>query len=357
MQTSSRVAFVAALAVLAVPASAGAATKTVDMGTPPSVGKKLQNLGSDADAFFPRTTTIHAGDRVKFAPVGFHSVQFPKKGAKPLALVSPGTPVSGANDAAGAPFWFNGQPQLGFAPALLKSGFGKSFSYTGAKNVSSGLPLSNRPKAMTVRFPKAGSFTYYCNVHAGMKGKVRVLGASRSVPSAAADKATVKRQIAAALKAAKPLPATKAPANSVVVGPQGKGGVAYFGFAPAKLTVPVGTAVTFQMAPGSYEDHTVSFGPANFKDERDTTTYLNKLAASFNSPAFDPAATYPSDPPGTVATLTPALHGNGFWNAGVMDQSSATPLPPSGKVTFGQAGTYDYYCLIHPFMHGQVIVQ
>jgi plastocyanin len=51
------------------------------------------------------------------------------------------------------------------------------------------------------------------------------------------------------------------------------------------------------------------------------------------------------------------LHGNGFWNSGVLDGSSATPLPNSSKVTFGAPGTYNFYCLIHPFMKGSVVVQ
>ena len=44
--------------------------------------------------------------------------------------------MGGCPDAAGAPFWFNGQPGVGFNPVLLKSAFGKSRSYTGAKAVA-----------------------------------------------------------------------------------------------------------------------------------------------------------------------------------------------------------------------------
>jgi plastocyanin len=40
-----------------------------------------------------------------------------------------------------------------------------------------------------------------------------------------------------------------------------------------------------------------------------------------------------------------------------MDGSSATPLPASSQLTFGAAGTYNFYCLIHPFMKGTVVVQ
>jgi plastocyanin len=66
---------------------------------------------------------------------------------------------------------------------------------------------------------------------------------------------------------------------------------------------------------------------------------------------------YPSDPPGTLAALSPTLHGNGFWNSGVLDTAKATPLPTSNAVTFTTPGTYNFYCLIHPFMHGTVVVQ
>jgi plastocyanin len=51
------------------------------------------------------------------------------------------------------------------------------------------------------------------------------------------------------------------------------------------------------------------------------------------------------------------LHGNGFWNSGALDRVSATPLPQASQVTFGAPGTFTYYCLIHPFMKGTVVVQ
>ena len=40
-----------------------------------------------------------------------------------------------------------------------------------------------------------------------------------------------------------------------------------------------------------------------------------------------------------------------------MDTTTASPLPEAGAVTFGAPGTYDFYCLIHPFMKGTVTVQ
>ena len=85
--------------------------------------------------------------------------------------------------------------------------------------------------------------------------------------------------------------------------------------------------------------------------------YLGQIAASFQGASLDQRGVYPSEPPSTTATLTPLLHGNGFWNSGLMDTSAATPLPGNNTVKFGAPGTYTYYCLVHPFMKGEVVVQ
>jgi plastocyanin len=353
-----KAATTAAVAVLVVvPASASAATKDVNMGTPPSAGKSFEKALSDVNAFFPSSTTIHVGDSVRFLPVGFHNLDLPKKGGKPTALIAAtGQPIAGANDAAGAAFWFNGQQNLQFnLPALAPAGFGKKFTYTGAKGVQSGLPLVPKPKPVTVKFTKAGSFTYYCDIHPGMKASVKVVSKSKSVPSAKAHAQRVKDQVSKALAAAKAAPKTKPPAGVVDIGVAGKGGVEYFGMVPATSTVPVGTTLTFRMSPGTYEDHTATFGPGN--PDKEPTSYLGKIAKSFEGDTLDQTGVYPSETPGTTATLVPTLHGNGFWNSGVLDGSSATPLPNSSKVTFGAPGTYNFYCLIHPFMKGTVNVQ
>ena len=40
--------------------------------------------------------------------------------------------------------------------------------------MASGLPLGEKLKPVTVTFKKTGRFTYFCNIHAGMKGTVTV---------------------------------------------------------------------------------------------------------------------------------------------------------------------------------------
>ena len=74
---------------------------------------------------------------------------------------------------------------------------------------------------------------------------------------------------------------------------------------------------------------------------------------------FASQAVYPSDPPPAgPAALTPTLHGNGFWNSGALDlvkRDAAAAVATS--VTFAAPGTYNFYCLVHPFMKGTVVVQ
>jgi plastocyanin len=345
------------LLVVALPAAAQAAQKTVNVGVPRASQKALQPTFSDVNDFFPHRVTIHVGDTVRFVPSGFHTVDLPGRRTRKLPIVTPlAQPIANSVDAAGAPFWFNGQRNIGFNPALLRSGFGKRFRYTGGRAVLSGLPLARRPQPMTVRFARAGTFRYFCDVHLGMTGIVRVVRANRSIPSAAADRATVRRQVASTLATAKALAASTpaTPPATVDTGLQGRGGVSFFGFKPNAMTVPTGTTVTFRMAARS-EVHTATAGPGD--PENQPTSYLGQVAA-LQGPVFDPRSVYPSEPPGALGVLSPTFHGNGFWGSGALDEDPATPtVPPTSAVRFGAPGTYTFFCMIHPIMKVVVTVQ
>ncbi|MCD6727987.1 MAG: hypothetical protein LT070_12220 [Solirubrobacteraceae bacterium] len=358
MTYPSRVVLVAtatAAALTAPAVSAQAATRTVDVGTPPASQKAFQKVGADVNAFFPRSVTVRAGDRLRFVPDGFHTVDLPARGQGDLPLITTSGAVSGANDAAGRPFWFNGQGRPGFNPALLASSWGKKVTYDATQRIDSGLPLAGSPKPLTVTFKKTGRFTFFCDVHPGMKGTVKVVGRRRHIPSSRQNARSVKRQVASALRTAKRLTSTKPPAGTVSIGAAGAGGVESFAFYPASLTVAPGATVTFSMAVRSREVHTATTGPGN--PETEPGSYLGKLAASLTSPSIDPAAIYPSDVPGTPASLTKTSHGNGFWSSGALDNDKGSPLPAANRVTFTEPGTYELYCLIHPFMHGRVVVK
>ncbi|HVF77716.1 MAG TPA: hypothetical protein VNA28_05420 [Solirubrobacteraceae bacterium] len=345
----------AIMAALVMPAAAQAAKRTVFMGAPPASQDSFQKRASEVNAFFPSNIRIHRGDTVAFTPVGFHTVDFPPRGGRAVPFYVPTGKVTGVTDAAGAPFWFNGRDKLAFNPLMFRSNFGKTVT-KGAGRVESGLPLADKPKPMNVRFGRTGLFTYFCDVHPGMRGTVRVVARNRPAQSPRAIALSVRRQTASALTTAKSLAATKPPANVVSVGAAGGRGVEHMGFLPAKLTVAVGTSVRFAMPARSTEAHTATTGPGN--PMTDPKSYLGTISGSYQGPTgVDPRATYPSEQPPAVAALTPLLHGNGFWNSGELDAISASPFAPANTVQFAAPGTYEFYCVIHPFMHATVTAQ
>jgi plastocyanin len=345
-----------AAAALAAPAAAGAATKTVQVGPFGAQAKQFQDAFGDANAYFRRTVTIHRGDRVRWKNNGFHSVTFVPDGEAPPALIAPdaSTPVSGVNDAAGNPFWFNGQPSL--RPNLLAVTPQGGKRFDPAELMNSGLPLAEGPPPPYVlRFNRKGTFRYLCVVHPGMAGKVRVVGRSRDIPTFGQDRRAAKREQKAALERVQRLTTglgTEDLQNTIQAGNDRRSGATVFRFFPENPSFKVGDTVTLQMPAVSSEAHTFTFGPTNGKD-----AYNDQLAASFFGEVVDPRGGYPSENPAAgVPTITPATHGNGFFNSGILDQDSASPLPASTKVTFGAPGSYSLICVIHPFMTRTVTV-
>ncbi|HET9104443.1 MAG TPA: hypothetical protein VFN55_13895 [Solirubrobacteraceae bacterium] len=342
---------IAALA-LAVPATSSAAVRVVNVGPPPSTKKLVQKLGAagvakykpDVNAFFNQHTTIHVGDKVSFINNGFHTIDIPAKGGSDLPLILPsGGLVSGVNDASGTPFWFDGRlPNLGFNPLLFKASGPKS--YNGSQRIDSGLPLGPKIKPLVVSFTKAGTYRYFCDVHPGMIGYITVKPKTAKVPTAKQAAAAALHQLTTDIKAAVKAAKTHVPANTVDLGQSAPGGVELYSMFPATLTVNAGTVVTFQMSQHTEEVHTATFGPQS------------ELKTLSVGPAVPPQAAFPSDPGQLVEN--PTVHGDGFANTGFLDRDASTKtIPAAGKVLFNTPGTYQFVCLIHPFMHGTIVVK
>ena len=344
-------AIVVACASLALPATAAAASKTVYSGGPGKFQSQISNkYSTGVDGFLLSRVTIDVGDTVvwdaKSRSNGFHSVDFPRKGGPDVPLMRPiGNTESSVGDAAGNPFWFNGHaPKIGFNPALLSASNGGT--YDGSTRIESGLPVG-KVSDFKLKFTKPGVYKYFCDVHRGMVGFVVVRKKGQAVPSARDDKKALAKQEAAYVAGSKKLIKTKVSGPNVSLGVVGAAGLEAYAMFPDKLSVKTGTTVTFAMAKNTRELHTATFGPKR---------YVDALANQFgNSPVFPGNAVYASDPPGTI-TETPTSHGNGFVNTGALDRDSTTPLPPSGRIKFTTPGTYNFICLLHPFMKGTVVV-
>lgn len=332
--------------LLLLPAAAGAATKTVSAGTPPKgLLPGLPPTAFDND-FYPKRTTIKAGDSVKFDVLGFHNVMSVPKGQDAPPFVIPGALASGVKDAAGADFWFNGQPILGPNPEVFGPAGDKVID--GKKLDGSGVGLEG-PLSWKVTFPKKGTYTLICSIHPGMKTKITVKPKSATVPSKGQDARRVKKQVKLAVKLARKLSAYKGPKDDAIQAGSDAKGVANLAFYPAAKTVKVNTPVTFRMSKTSTEIHNVAFGP---------DAYIAELAKNFFGPAgIDPTTLYPSEAPGAPAVHDGANHGNGYINTGIIDVEKATPMPTSSTITFSKPGTYDYYCIVHGAeMKGKITV-
>jgi plastocyanin len=362
-RTGLLIAVATCAAAVSIPVTAAAAaTKVVFAGQPPTtkalaaklLGKEVKVIGQDApgvNAFFNQTVTINQGDSVKWTGLAknFHTIDLPAKAGADLPLILPGAQVAGVNDFAGSPFWFNGLvPTLEFNPQLLAPSGGST--YNGSKRVDTGLPISPKsPNAVTIKFTKPGVYKYFCDVHAGMVGTVVVRAKGKPVPTAKQDAAALLRQQTTDILAAAKLTKVKQPPDHVSLGLSTSQGVELFAMFPSTLTVKAGTVVTFSMSTHSREVHTAAFGPQ---------TYLTALSRAIGSPSgLAQAALYPSSPPGAPIQLSPTSHGNAFANTGGLDRDATTPLPPTAQIDFTTPGTYHYFCLIHPFMHGTIVVK
>jgi plastocyanin len=349
---------IATVATLGAAPTASAATKLVVAGGPPPTaslaGSAKFPKGLNLNGFFRRQITIHAGDSVRwvFSHRVVHTVTFlpPGQQRPPLEVPDPAHPYTGFNDAAGAPFWFNGQPSLLIPP---EHGLPQGGSSTdGTKYENSGLSApAFRPYKLT--FTKTGTFRYLCLVHPGMDGRVKVLPKGGAVPSATADAAARRAEYAQAVKRASQLARFTPPAKSFVAG-HDSGTVAWFRFFPASQTVSVGQSVRFSISSKS-EIHTVTFGPTPYRDALEKQLVLAQpQPGAAPRLEFHPQIFLPSDP--VLPPYTSLNHGNGFLNTGVLDTDPKTGPPSSTNVTFGTPGTFVFECTIHPGMEATIKV-
>ena len=305
--------------------------------------------GIEFNTLYPGTVTASKGDKVTFSIVGFHTVTLLGKGQKLPPLIGPSQALNpAANDPAGVPYWWGGPPRSSSSTARPSRRRAARPS-AARRPVSSGMPAGNAPE-FTVTFPKKGTFQVRCIVHPNMTGTVKVVYDSsdtakkqraRSAKELASQTATVNKLVAKANKVTGPV---------VSISP-GTKKAQLFAFVPANRKVAVGSTSrsTWTVATRSTRSRSVPSRSPRLWPRRPSRG---------TAPTSSARASTPSDPPAAgVPSLTPTSHGNGFLNSGVLaDKGTGIPASKSFKITFPQAGTFTYHCLVHFDMKGTITV-
>ncbi|HZQ15273.1 MAG TPA: hypothetical protein VFA82_00740 [Gaiellaceae bacterium] len=312
---------------------------------------------ADALAFFPRVTTITAGQSVTFNVLGFHTVTFGKQSAFPLVVPQKGLQPATA-DAAGQPLWWAGKaPLLGLNPKAVPQLGGSTIS-SPSQVASSGLQrvltasAKHPPKPYTLTFAKPGLYRFFCIVHPGMTGAIRVLPATATAPSPAQLESRVKAQLGRTIGDLKTIQSQN-PTDplTVWVGAGKLDGSEVTAFFPQRLVVKTGDTVKF-VSHDPTDIHTVTFGPP---------AYTTGIENTFVTPkGVNPFGAFPSEPPaapGAPVTFDGSNHGNGYVNSGLVNPYSVKATPHLFRVTFTKAGVYHFECVIHPNMDGTIVVQ
>lgn len=285
----------------------------------------------DVLAFAPSVLKVHRGDTVTWNIAGFHNVHFEAAMAS-FAIFPEGQPPA-----------LN--PEVAF-PSIENGG-----SFTG-EPVNSGLPLDpNLPPVFTLVIDaEPGTYVYFCDIHPGMSGIIEVVPDDEAIPSpteaflgAAGE---VGQHVGAGMNAFRE--ATAAHADHVMAGAEGatvqmgaNDGAAYSqNFFPEVVVITAGQSVTWVLAEGHLDPHTVTDVPAE------------------EIPDIIPQ-TVDGGPP--VLQFGPGFLGitaNGAEIGAEGGFHSGLVLPPDGTftLTFTEPGVFPYRCNLHLGMTGTVVV-
>jgi len=382
------------LAIGAAPVAA-ASPLTITADQPPSA-TPAGHLWAFND-FFPRSLTVHKGQTIQVALMGFHTATLLPTGLSAAAdLRANGIAAPDGDDTAANP---GGQTHSQIrVPALLptstKCGTAKKpCSFTGAAVVSSGAPLgpSGGPFAVTINAP-VGIYTLHCRIHSGMTATIRVVSAALPATTPAAVASSVRHQIAADVKDALAAEAQGSVVSSstlpdghtlwmVTAGTASRANhVAILEFLPGSLSVQAGDLVLW-FARAANEPHTITFPGDLHTDQvalcEDASTGTDTPATPTVIPPTGPfdfacgtgAATHPADeielaPGNGVRTLADptTVSDSGLIASNVA--RAAFGLPASAALTTwtigvsasAPAGTYTFVCQIHEGMKGTLVV-
>jgi plastocyanin len=370
----------------------GTTTTTEATGGPQTV--EVQVDASTADTpiaftkYFPADVTLHPGDTVDFKS-NFtgepHTVTFGTLVDQGLAKVDPNAQEE--------------PPELAKIPALLPDGPGDAIQASAQPCfLASGDPPTSdactkdqqkQPdfdgtqtyynsgfladgETFSVKLAddlKPGTYSYFCALHrAGMSGKVVVVAADAKAETADEvasagqkehdDLVTKLQPTLDAIKAGTlpPFVPTASPTGVIAGGgSQDVQSAVPVVFGPDSVDIKVGESVTWTIL----GPHTVTFG--GDESLRTAIARAPDGAVHLNPASFTPAggAGQPQGPPPATPGPPIAIDGGSYDGAGLHNSGLVLSFPPqlyTYSLKFTKAGTYDYFCAVHPDMKGVVNV-
>ena len=395
--------FLAPFALASLVASACAPAATTGGGTSAAaattydvqVDNKSSTFNFQATAYFPDSLKVHPGDTVRFklvdrgephtvtfgtmvdaavtslakrpspAPNGPPPEETPELAKLPTLIgAPPALPV--AQSAAQPCFLATGAPPADVKTACAKDQqTQKDFDGTQSFFNSGWLAPDQTFSLKLSDSIKPGTYSFICLLHRDtMTGQLTVVDKGQAADTLDALKGKSDKQLTdyvAKLKGAVDASSKATPdrAQAGVLTPDAQNIQAPL-FAPKEISIPVGGSVTWTIL----GPHTITFNPpqdavGTLSKAADGTVGLNgKALGPTGGPGQPPpptgAAAAAPPPPGPIVIDAGKWDGKGFHNSGIF--VSFPPVLFAYKLTFTQAGTYPFRCVIHPDMEGTVKV-
>lgn len=209
---------------------------------------------------------------------------------------------------------------------------------------------------------RPGTYGFMCLVHrSAMTGAIEVRASDVARPPVAEMRQQGQDEENEVISTLEPAARRSVTASRDVIlagtGPVGRARGAVTSFIPELARVSVGEPLTWQL----YGMHTIAFEPS--RDAQEGILLEDRDGIHVNLDAWR-AVSGPAPPAAAVAfpPTEPALDisggmwsGEGSFSSGVL--RATAPATISYTLTFTEAGTYRYRCLVHPRMRGRVAVE
>jgi plastocyanin len=325
-------------------------------------------------AYFPSELSVHAGDTIDFGLVDTGEPHSVTLGTLVDGVLSTASPDDEALFAA-VPVMLPAGPgdanQTAANPCFVASGAppvdtrceGDQPNFDGTQSFyNSGWLAPQSTFSVTLDDDiETGTYHFVCLLHgSAMSGSFTVVDDDEDVPTPAEVRAAgqakldeLAEQLQPAVEALATLDAETAMAGSG--SPEVQIGLVNQ-FGPSDLAISVGDAVTWTVL----GPHTISFNAPQSANQ--ARVEAPDGSAHINAEAFAPAngPGQPAEGEGGGEPGPPILIDAGEWDGdGFLSSGLIVSFPPQlfqYQVTFTQAGTYTFQCLIHPDMEGTVTV-